>query len=347
MSRQTALDNIFLRPSARWAHTEYSLDYHRSYLESRVGMPADSPGFARMTADRFAFDFLWSTNDGLTNWAAKGRTTDMGHAVYSADGSDERKPSPSPFRTEEEVWTFDAVEEYGLPSMSEQVRAYEQQVRDARASFPNQLTTGGYYRTIVSGAIAAFGWDMLLAAAADAKKMERVFDSFFRRTLFHMKCWAQTSVEVIMQHDDFVWTQGAFMRPEIYRGVIIPRYAELWKPLHEAGKKVIFCSDGDFTEFAADIVAAGADGLCFEPCNDFAFMAERFGKTTCLIGSFVDCRDLAMGKADAVARAVDRTFETLAGCRGAILAVGNHLAPNIPEGMLDLYFERLFPRLQK
>ena len=40
---------------------------------------------------------------------------------------------------------------------------------------------------------------------------------------------------------------------------LFARYAELWKPLHAAGKKVLFCSDGNFTEFAADIVAAGAD----------------------------------------------------------------------------------------
>ena len=28
------------------------------------------------------------------------------------------------------------------------------------------------------------------------------------------------------------------MRPPIYREMIIPRYAELWKPIHAAGKKV-------------------------------------------------------------------------------------------------------------
>ena len=52
--------------------------------------------------------------------------------------------------------------------------------------------------------------------------MENVFDSFFRRAPLHMKAWAQTCVEVIIQHDDFVWTSGAFMKPEIYRKIIIP-----------------------------------------------------------------------------------------------------------------------------
>jgi hypothetical protein len=44
---------------------------------------------------------------------------------------------------------------------------------------------------------------------------------------------------------------------------------------------------------------------------------------------------------------IDRTFERLSDCRGAIVAVGNHLAPNIPEEMLDLYFERMLPLLKR
>ncbi|MFC1671986.1 uroporphyrinogen decarboxylase family protein [Planctomycetota bacterium] len=345
MSRQIALDNIRLAPSARWGHTEYSLGYHKNYLAEKTGLAADDATLMKQAHDLFGFDFIWSTNDGLIDWAAAGRATDMGHAAYAADGSDKRELSESPFRTEHEVWAFDAVEEYGLPDFDEQVAAYEKLVQDARRAYPDQLTTGGYYKTLVSGAIASFGWDMLLIGCSDTGKMEKVFDSFFRRTLFFMKAWAATSVEAVIQHDDFVWTEGAFMHPDVYRRVIIPKYAELWKPLHDAGKKVLFCSDGNFTEFASDVVQAGADGLIFEPCNDFGYMANRFGDTTCLVGSFADCRDLTFGKWDRVRADIDRTTGHLADCRGAIVAVGNHLPPNIPKEMLDKYFDYLLPRL--
>ena len=137
------------------------------------------------------------------------------------------------------------------------------------------------------------------------------------------------------------------MNPDIYRTILIPRYAELWKPLHAAGKKVLFCSDGHYTEFMGDLAAAGADGFIFEPCNDFDFMADTFGRTHCLVGSFVDCRDLAFGNKDAVLRSLDRTVEALQRCRGAIVVVGNHLAPNIPGAMLDFYFDNLIPLLDR
>jgi uroporphyrinogen-III decarboxylase len=162
-----------------------------------------------------------------------------------------------------------------------------------------------------------------------------------------MKAWAETSVEAVIQHDDFVWTSGAFMNPEIYRKVIIPRYAELWKTIHEAGKKVLFCSDADFTEFAQDVAEAGADGFIFELCMDFGHMVDNFGKTHCLVGSFVDCRDLTFDKWDKVRDDIDRTFERLEDCKGAIVAVGNHLPSNIPDEMLDKYFEHLLPRLNR
>ncbi|MBN2449318.1 MAG: hypothetical protein JXR77_02950 [Lentisphaeria bacterium] len=340
MSRQLALDTIHLASTPRLAHTEYSLNYHKDYVQARTGLPANDPAAIRMLYDQWGIDFLFGTNDGLHgNWGARGRATDMGHAVYAADGSDLRQPKNCPFTEPEEVWDFDPAAEYGLPDFDEQVAAYEKAFQTGKAAWPDQLNTGGYYKTIVSGAIAAFGWDMLLLACADRDRMSEVFARFRAFTQHHMNAWARTSAEVIIQHDDFVWTEGAFMYPEIYREVIIPGYAELWKPLHAAGKKVLFCSDGNYMEFAEDVAAAGADGFIFEPMLDFDFMVERFGSSHCLVGSAVDCVDMAFRPWETVRASMDRTLELVPRCRGLMWAVGNHLPANIPGEMMDRYIE--------
>jgi len=235
------------------------------------------------------------------------------------------------------VWAFDAVAEYGLPDMSAQVAAYEHWWQASQAANPEQLLTGGYYKTIISGAIQAFGWEMLLEAASEPKQFEKVLDSIYRFTRFHMEAWAQTSVEVIIQHDDFVWTAGPFLHPNFYRSVIIPRYAELWKPLHAAGKKVLFCSDGTFTEFVDDLADAGADGFIFEPSNPFDFMVERLGSSHALVGSAIDCRDMTFSAWDVVEKKLAETFALAKHCKGLLLAVGNHLPANISDEMLDRY----------
>lgn len=338
MSRQLALDTIHLKPVKQLAHTDYSLGYHPEYCRKLTGLTPEAPGAIQKMHDAWAIDFLFSTPGGLRgDWAKYGRTTDMGHAVYAKDGSDETQPKTCPFETPEDVWAFDAVKEYGLPDFDEQVKADEADLAKHLVDWPNQLVTGGYYRTMVSGAIAAFGWDMFLLALSEPKKMEPVLDSFYRLTKFQMDAWAKTSVPVVIQHDDFVWTEGAFMDPEIYRKVIIPRYAEFWKPLHAAGKKVLFCSDGNFTEFAEDIAAAGADGFIFEPMMDFGWMAERFGKSHCLVGSYVDCRDMTFGRWEKVKADMDRTFALARKCGGIIFATGNHLPGNIPQEMMEKY----------
>jgi hypothetical protein len=199
MSREVALNTINLKSTDRIAHTDYSLEYHVDYTIKKTGLSLDNPDTLRCYYDACHMDFLFGTNDGLHgNWAQFGRSTDMGHASYAADGSDMSTAKPSPFKTAEEVWAFDAVKEYGLP-----------------------------------------------------------------------------------------------------------------------------------------------DGLIFEPCNDFGYMADHFGSSTVLIGSYVDCRDMTFNKWDKVKHDMDRTFEAAKRCKGLIFAVGNHLPANISDVMLDLYLNYL------
>ncbi len=347
MSVEIARENINLKRKGKIAHTEYSLVYHKEFLKKITGLSENDPDFEKIAYNKLCIDFLFHTNDGLINWEETGRITDMGHAEYSSDGSDKREKEKPPFRTEEDVWEFDAVEEYGLPDFDKQVKEYEKLIEDMKIKFPEQLIPGGYYKTIVSGAIQAFGWEMFLLAASNIGKLERVLDSFFRRTMFFTKAWAETSIEVFIQHDDFVWTSGPFMKLEIYKKIIIPRYASLWKVLHEKGKKVLFCSDGNFMQLAENIVEAGADGLIFEPCNDFGYMFENFGKKCCLVGSYLDCRDLVFGRIEKVKKDIDRTIEKFFETKGGIFAVGNHLSPNIKPEILEQFFEYLIERLQR
>jgi hypothetical protein len=115
----------------------------------------------------------------------------------------------------------------------------------------------------------------------------------------------------------------------------------LWKPLRAAGKKVLFCSDGNFMELAGDVAAAGADGFIFEPMNDFGFMVDNFGQSKVLVGSYVDCRDMTFGTWEKVKADMDRTFAASKKFKGMMFAVGNHLPANIPDGMLDQYLTYL------
>ncbi len=353
MSYEIGMDCINLKGGPRLAHTEYcSNDALRRHLQARPGTagPAEQKvassayqGSNRLE-DLWECDLCWSTNDGPIPWNDRGRVTDMGHADFLEGGVDRRQPKASPFKEPQDVWNFDAVKEYGLPDFDGLVDYYQKGHDKTQDENPNQVVTGGYYKTIVSGAIDAFGWDMLLEAAADQDQFEKVLDSFFRLTLHHMKAWAKTTVPVMIQHDDMVWTAGPFIQPDFYRRVIFPRYRELWKPLKAAGKKVLYCSDGNFTQFVGDVLDAGADGLIFEPLTDLDHVVRCCGKTHVIVGSKVDCRTLTFGTTAQIAAEIDATLKVAMDCPGFMFAVGNHIPSNVPVENALFYFDYLSKR---
>jgi len=332
MSYRIGIDTIYLRPTPRLAHIEYN-----DHTELVRAVEKDGVRFM----DAWQYDLIFSTNDGPVPWSQRGRVTNMGHAEYMENGADFTDEVPSPFIDSQEVLSFDAVEEYGLPDHDELVAYYQDCHCRAREEQPECVRTGGYYKTIISGAIAAFGWDMLLMAAAEEERFERVLDSIFRLTMHHVRAWAATDIEVFIQHDDFVWSEGAFMDPAFYRRVITPRYAQLWKVLHGAGKKVLFCSDGNWIEFLDDIAEAGADGFIFEPMMPLETIIDRYGQTHVIIGSKVDCRTMTFGSKEDIRSEIDATLALARDCPGFFFAVGNHIPSNVPLDNALFYFDHL------
>ena len=188
---------------------------------------------------------------------------------------------------------------------------------------------------------------MLLLAAADEDRFAQVLERLARYTLQYNLAWAETSIEAFIQHDDMVWTQGPFLRPDFYRRVIFPLYRRLWEPLKRAGKKVIFCSDGTWDMFYDDIAACGADGFCFEPSNNLNAAVSKYGKTHVIIASKVDCRTLTFGSWEQVQAEIDATLPLAKLCPGFIWAVGNHIPANVSDEMCQRYIEYLRAHWQR
>ncbi|NPV09816.1 MAG: hypothetical protein HPY83_17885 [Anaerolineae bacterium] len=332
MSYRRGMAALRLEMPDRIPHTEYVS--HWELVRHLTGLDPSRPDQAAEAWRRFYlaadYDFLFRTNDGPVPWQERGRTTDMGHAEWLEDGSDRRDIVPSPFHTVEDVLAFDAVEEYGLPDFDELVAFYEDDYRTNQQRHPELVFPGGYYKTIVSGCIQAFGWEMFLTAVgADPEGFDRVLEGIFRLSQHHFRAWARTSIRAFICHDDMVWSQGAIFRPAWYREHIFPRYRKLWQILHDAGKIVLFCSDGDFTQFVDDLADAGADGFIFEPLTSLEYVVERYGRSKVIIGN-ADARILTFGDKEAIRAEVKRCTELGRHCPGYFMAVGNHIPPNIP-----------------
>jgi len=321
-------------------HTEYCS--HPGLVRHITGIDPNVDGSAwRKFMEITDYDILWYSNDG-PEW--KGRLTNMGHAVFAEGGTDYNSDIQCPFKTPEDVLDFDPVKEYGVPDIDERAKFFTDIWKAEQGASPFLVCPGGYYRTVVSACIAAFGWEMFLSAAPlDYEKFGRVLDGFAETTMANVKAWAKTDIKFFIQHDDMVWTEGAIFHPEWYRKYVFPKYKKFWKVLKDAGKIVLFCSDGNFTEFVDDIAGAGADGFIFEPLTDLKYIVEKYGKTKVIVGN-IDTRALTFGTKEAVKAEVERCYDLGRKCPGYFFAVGNHIPHNIPLENALYYLELIRDR---
>jgi len=336
MSYQRGIQAIRLQAPDEIPHTQYIS--HLDYMARITGLPPDHPDLGRKAAEVLDFDFIWST-DGPN---PPGRWTDMGRA-YWHDRQREQDSRHLGFTDIEDALNLDPAKEYGVPNLDDQARKYQDWYRKAQhETFPFAVWPGGTYRTQMSFLIAAFGWEMLLTMAGlDRDRFTRVLNRWTDVIEVYYHAWARTDAEVILTHDDMVWTQGAFIHPSWYRAVLFPNLKRLWSIVKAAGKKVLFCSDGDFTEFVDDLAEAGADGFIFEPLTDLDYVVKNYGQTHVIIGN-ADCRVLTFGTPREVRREVRRVMDKGRDCPGYFFAVGNHIPANCPlenvVACLDAYF---------
>jgi len=289
--------------------------------------------------DLLDFDYVWSVDGPSWN---RGRWTDMGHAIYQADGSDYRLPKPSPFNDKlEDIYNLDPVAEYGPIDLKEQTEKYQAWCNSALKG--NYVTSGGTYNSVVSFAIAAFGWEnLLIAAGTDPDRFGGVLNRWADYLMVFVQAWAKTDIEVYHTHDDMVWTEGSIFKPEFYRKYVFPNFKKMWDCAKDAGKKILFTSDANYTQYVDDLADAGAEGFIFEPLTDLEVICKKYGQSHVIIGN-ADCRILTFGTKEDVYKEVKRCMDMGRSCPGYFFAVGNHIPPNVPienaEACMDAYFE--------
>jgi hypothetical protein len=349
MSYQDGWAAINLEMPKRIPRTEYSAEGHWELIKAVTGIDVgvESPETVKAEASQafrraWNYDFFWSTLIGHTEF---GETqTDMGHAEYAAGGVDRRDTIYCPFEDPEEVLNFDPWEVLGEKDRGELKRRFEAHYQANCRAHDFGVNMTGTYVTLVSGFIGLFGWDMLLlAAGTDLERFGALANRYASWIQQYYDALGEADVPVVMIHDDIVWASGPIFRPAWYREYVFPNYKRYLAPLLDSGKKVMFCSDGNFDEFVDDIANAGVHGFVFEPLTDLAYIVEKYGQTHVIVGN-VDTRVLLTGSKEQIRAEVERCMSLGRDCPGYFLAVGNHIPPNTPVESA-LYYNQVYEEL--
>ena len=351
MSYQDAWAAINLQMPGRVPRTEYSADRHWELVKAVTGIDVGplTPQELQDEASRafraaWSYDFYWDTL--MSKDELEGLRTDMGHAEYAAGGTDRRDTTYCPFSEPEEVLRFDPWQAYGQRDQAELIRRFQERYHSICRKYPEELPTTGIYITMISGLLEIFGWDMMLLAHGTSPErfgdMANRYASWIQQ---YFDALAKTDVRVVMVHDDIVWSSGAFVHPEWYRKYVFPNYRKYLAPLIDSGKRIVFTSDGNFTQFIDDIAECGVHGFCMEPMTDMSYIAEKYGQTHFFIGN-ADTRVLLSGTKPQIRAEVERCMTIGKKCPGFFMAVGNHIPANTPVENA-LYYDEVYRELSR
>ena len=344
---------INLEMPARVPRTEYSVENHWEVLRAVTGIDVDNDSSDELKQkalknfvgpDGWNFDFFWSTLIGSDEFGDL--RTKMGHAEYAAGGADRDDEITQLLDNPEDVLNFDPVVSLGEKNHRELVTRFEKHYQDSCKAHPDGVNMTGIYVTCISGLIDLFGWEMLLlAAGTDLERFGVLTNRYAEWIQQHFNALGDAEVPVVMVHDDIVWTEGAFIHPDWYRKYVFPNYKKFFAPLIDSKKKIIYTSDGNYTEFIDDIADCGVSGFVLEPLTDMRYIAEKYGKTHVFIGN-ADTRILLSGTKDDIRKEVERCMYIGKPYPGYFMAVGNHIPANTPVENV-LYYNQVYEELSK
>ena len=349
MSLKDGLMAMNLEMPERVPRTDYSAEIHWDLIKAVTGIsvtPQSTAAEQQSASNAFRkawnYDFVW--NILIHNQIFEGKISKMGHANYAAGGVDFDDETGVLFNNPEDVISLDFWELYGKRDINAICSDFEKDYNTACLNTPDAVNTSGIYVTLMSGLLEVLGWDMLLMTAGIyPKEFGECTNRYAKWIMQYFEALAETNIPIVKVHDDIVWTSGAFLNPEWYRKYIFPNYKKYFAPLIEAGKKIIYTSDGSYTEFIDDIADTGVHGFVMEPTTDMKYIAERYGKTHVFIGN-ADTNILLHGSKDDIYGEVKRCMDIGKNCPGYFMAVGNHIPPNTPVDNA-LYYNECYEKL--
>jgi len=352
MSYKDGFAAINLEMPERVPRTEYSADQHWDLVKAATGIEVNSASeWAAQEKASAAFrktwnyDFVWQTCL-FANIAFGDKRTKMGHAEYASGGTEYDNEITLLYDDPDEALKFDPFELYGKINIADTAAWFSENYKNQVSRTPEAVNMTGIYVTCMSGLIDLFGWDILLMMAGiDPKGFGELTNRYTTWMLQYFEALAKSDAPVVMVHDDICWTDGAFLAPDWYREFIFPNYKRLFAPLIESGKKIMYTSDGNFTEFVDDVAGCGVNGFVMEPTTDMKYIAEKYGKTHSFIGN-ADTRILLSGTKDDIEREVKRCMDIGKKCPGFFMAVGNHIPSNTPVDNA-LYYNEIYEKLSR
>ena len=177
----------------------------------------------------------------------------------------------------------------------------------------------------------------------DPVNVERILEIETESAYRVAKAAAEAGLAPVYFMGDDIACKGRLMfSPEFLRKTFIESLRRCIEPLHAAGQKVVFHSDGYVMDILDDMIEAGIDGLNpIEPIAgmDIAYLKKRYGKNLLLVGN-VDCSQvLPLGTVEHVIEAVKQCLRDAGHGGGLLIGSSSEIIPCTPVENVIAFYE--------
>ncbi len=209
------------------------------------------------------------------------------------------------------IGTWDDLRALEPPDIAPGLAAVEEMLEIAAES---PIGVYAMVSSIFDGTYLAMGLEGFSVALYENRPLvEALMDKlteFFRRVTEKLAEFDE--IRIVQINDDIARKGGLWVRPEIFRELFVPRMRYIIEPLHAAGKRLTFHTDGTLDDVIPILVELGFRAVhpVEYAANDIRQLKQKFGEQICLHGN-VPTTLLAHGQPEEVEAHVRELVEDM------------------------------------
>jgi uroporphyrinogen decarboxylase len=181
--------------------------------------------------------------------------------------------------------------------------------------------------------------NLLIDVAVKSRDFYRLLDDLLAFNLRWIDKWVKLPYDGLHFADDWGDQQRLMIRPEYWRRIFKPRYAEMFQRVKDAGMEVWFHSDGRINDIFADLIEIGVDVINSQTKLVGLDWIEQNVRGRVAFRTDIDRQHvMPFGSPSQVEEEVHRTFEACGTADGGIIACGE-IAPDMPLANVRAMYE--------
>jgi len=241
-----------------------------------------------------------------------------------------------PFHLERPALETPSLDGYAFPTAEQFVRPGQaEEARKTWADHPDSFRIAGLGWGLFECSWGIRGFEnALMDSAAEPDFYEELLDRFTDLYMSFVERCADLPVDAIMFGDDWGDQRGVILGPPRWRRFLKPRWARLYRAVHDAGKLVISHCCGSVADIMPDIIEIGLDVLeSVQPeargMNPYD-LKKRWGDKITFWGGLGSQSTVPFGSPEAIRAEVRRLCREMGRGGGYILSPAKSLQPETP-----------------